>query len=85
MEFKYKTKGTCSVEISFDLEGDIVKNIKFLGGCPGNLAAISKILDGQKVDFIVDKLMGNQCGMRGTSCADQLAMAVKKAYEEQDK
>lgn len=84
MEYKYKTKGTCSVEISFDLEGDIVKNIKFLGGCPGNLAAISKILDGQTVEFIVNKLTGNQCGRRGTSCADQLAIAVKKAYEEQN-
>lgn len=85
MEYKYKTKGTCSVEISFDLEGDTVRNIKFLGGCPGNLSAISKLLDGQSVDFIVSKLTGNQCGVRGTSCADQLAMAVKSAYEEQSK
>lgn len=85
MEYKYKTKGTCSVEISFDINGDIVSNIKFLGGCPGNLAALSKVLDGQRVSFIVDKLTGNQCGMRGTSCADQLAIAVKNAYEEQNK
>lgn len=85
MEYKYKTKGTCSVEITFDIDGDVVKNIKFLGGCPGNLAAISKILDGQTVEFITSKLTGNQCGMRGTSCADQLAMAVKQAYEEQNK
>ncbi len=84
MEYKYKTKGTCSVEISFDIEGDIVRNIKFLGGCPGNLAAISKLLEGQSVDFITSKLTGNQCGVRGTSCADQLATAVRKAYEEQN-
>lgn len=82
MEYKYKTSGTCSVEISFDIDVDVVSNIKFKGGCPGNLNAISKLLDGQKVDFIEEKLLGNQCGMRGTSCADQLAKAVRKAYEE---
>lgn len=70
------------MEISFDINGDVVSNIKFKGGCPGNLNAISKLLDGQKVDFIEEKLLGNQCGMRGTSCADQLAKAVRKAYEE---
>lgn len=82
MEYKYKTSGTCSVEISFDIDGDVISNIKFMGGCPGNLKALSKLLDGQKVDFIEEKLLGNQCGMRGTSCADQLAKAVRKAYEE---
>lgn len=85
MEYKYKTKGTCSVEISFDLNGDKVTNIKFMGGCPGNLKAVSKLLDGQSVSYIEEKLLGNQCGMRGTSCADQLAIAVRKAYEENNK
>lgn len=82
MEYRYKTKGTCSVEISFELNKDKVTNIKFMGGCPGNLKAISKLLDGQSVSYIEEKLLGNQCGMRGTSCADQLAIAVKQAYEE---
>lgn len=85
MEYKYKTKGTCSVEISFDLNGDKVTNIKFMGGCPGNLKAVSKLLEGQSVSYIEEKLLGNQCGMRGTSCADQLAIAVRKAYEENNK
>lgn len=82
MEYKYKTSGTCSVVISFDINGNVITNIKFLGGCPGNLNAISKLLDGQTVEYIEEKLAGNLCGNRGTSCADQLAKAVRKAYEE---
>lgn len=82
MEYKYKTKGTCSVEITFNIDGDVISNIEFKGGCNGNLKAISKLLDGQKVSYIEEKLLGNQCGMRGTSCADQLAKAVRQAYEE---
>ena len=82
MNYVYKTKGTCSVMISFDINGEVVSNIKFNGGCPGNLCAISKLLDGQTVDYIENKLKGNLCGARGTSCADQLAIAVRKAYEE---
>lgn len=85
MNYVYSTKGTCSVQISFDINDNIVTNIKFLGGCPGNTLALSKVLDGQTVDFIVEKLMGNQCGGRGTSCADQLAIAVKEAYEKESK
>lgn len=82
MEYKYKTTGTCSVVISFDISGDIISNIKFMGGCPGNLNAISKLLDGKTVDYIESMLLGNECGRRGTSCADQLAKAVRQAYEE---
>lgn len=85
MEYNYKTSGTCSVQISFNINGDVVSNIKFMGGCPGNLKAISKLLDGKTVDYIESMLLGNQCGMRGTSCADQLAKAVRKAYEETSK
>ncbi len=85
MEYKYKTKGTCSVEISFNIEGDKITNVSFLGGCNGNLKAISKLVDGKSVDYIESMLLGNQCGMRGTSCADQLAKAVRAAYEETSK
>ena len=75
MKHKYKT---------FSLDGDIVSDIAFTGGCNGNLKAISKILDGQTVEFIVDKLSGNTCGFKNTSCADQLACAVKSAYDEEN-
>ena len=82
MNYIYKTQGTCSAQISFDLNDDIITNIKFIGGCPGNLSALSRLLDGQSVEYIEGKLSGNLCGMRGTSCADQLAKAVRRAYEE---
>lgn len=83
MKYSYKTSGTCSQQINFELEGNIVSNISFVGGCNGNLKAISKILEGQTVDFVIERLRGNTCGPRNTSCADQLAIAVEKAYEQQ--
>lgn len=79
MRYIYKTKGTCSAEISFDIENDIVTNVSFLGGCNGNLKAISKLVDGMSVTEIEEKLKGNTCGRRITSCADQLAIAVREA------
>jgi uncharacterized protein (TIGR03905 family) len=66
--------------ITFDLDGNVVTNINFLGGCNGNLKAISKLLEGATVEEIESKLLGNTCGFRQTSCADQLAKAVIKAY-----
>ena len=82
MEYVYQTKNVCAQRIRFDLEGNIVRNIQFTGGCNGNLKAISKLLDGSTVDYIEEKLRGNTCGARSTSCADQLAIAVRKAYNE---
>lgn len=83
MHYEYKTKNTCAQKISFDIDGNIIKNIEFYGGCNGNLKAISKLLQGTTVEEIESKLLGNTCGMRQTSCADQLAKAVRRAYEEQ--
>ena len=85
MRYNFKTQNVCAVQISFDLEGDKVSNIQFLGGCNGNLKAISKLVDGMSVDYIESKLRGNTCGMKNTSCADQLAIAVRQAYEESQK
>lgn len=85
MKYTYKTKGTCSIEISFDIDNDIVTNISFLGGCNGNLKAIAKLVDGWRVDDIVEKLSGNTCGRRTTSCADQLAVAVNEAKMKMNK
>lgn len=79
MRYSYKTKGTCSQEINFDINGDVITNIEFIGGCNGNLKAISKLCDGMTVDQIEGKLLGNLCGLRNTSCADQLAKAVREA------
>lgn len=82
MQFQYKTKGTCSQVIQFDLEGDVVRNIVFHGGCNGNLKAISKLVEGMTVTDIENKLKGNTCGFRSTSCADQLAIAVREALNQ---
>ena len=85
MEFTYKTKDTCSQQIRFNLDGNIVTNVSFLGGCNGNLKAVSKLVDGMTVEQIEEKLKGNTCGFRSTSCADQLAIAVRKAYNGSNK
>ena len=84
MKHEYKTQMTCSSKILFDLDGDKVSNIQFIGGCDGNLKAISKLVDGWTVDQITEKLAGNTCGRRPTSCADQLARAVAQAYAEEN-
>lgn len=82
MKYEYKTKNTCSQIISFDIDGDVISNVSFVGGCNGNLKAISKLVEGMTVDQIETVLLGNTCGLRPTSCADQLAIAVRKAYNE---
>ena len=81
--YEYDTSFTCSKKIFFDLDGDIVSNIAFLGGCNGNLKAISKLVDGWTVEKIESFLKGNLCGEKPTSCADQLARAVRLAYDSQ--
>ena len=78
----YKTSGTCSREIHFEVVEGKITGVKFIGGCNGNLKAIAKLIDGQTVEYIEEKLLNNICGRRNTSCADQLAKAVRKAYEE---
>jgi len=83
MRYAYKTKNTCSQRIDFDIEGNVIHNIEFLGGCSGNLKAIAKLLEGATVEEIESKLRGNTCGMRPTSCADQLAIAVREAYDKE--
>ena len=82
MRYRYKTKGTCSTEISFDINGNIITNISFKNGCDGNLKMISKLVDGMSVDEIESRCLGNLCGRKGTSCADQLAKAVRAAAKE---
>ena len=85
MEYIYKTKGVCSRFIKFDIDENIISNVEFMGGCHGNLKAISKLIDGKTVEYIEETLSGNTCGDKQTSCADQLARAVRTAYEETKK
>ncbi len=79
--YDYKTENTCSQRISLDLDGEVVCNVSFLGGCNGNLKAIPLLIEGWTVEQIAEKLSGVLCGRRPTSCADQLARAVRAAYE----
>ncbi len=81
MEYHYKTKETCSTDINFNIEGNVITNVVFTGGCNGNLQAIPKLVDGMTVEEIESKCKGIHCGRRSTSCADQLACAVREAYE----
>ena len=82
MRYDYKTEVVCAQVISFDINDDVITNINFMGGCNGNLKAIAKLVDGWTVDKIESYLRGNICGRKPTSCADQLALAVRKAYDE---
>ncbi len=79
MQYEYKTKGTCSQKIFFDIEDGKVKNVQFLGGCNGNLKGIGSLVDGMDVDEVIARLEGIHCGMKATSCPDQLATALKEA------
>lgn len=79
MQYEYKTKGTCSQKIFFDIEDGIVKNVQFLGGCNGNLKGIGSLVEGMKAEDVIARLEGTKCGMKSTSCPDQLAKALKEA------
>lgn len=81
MKHTYKTNGTCSVEIRFDLDGDIVRNIEFERGCNGNTQGVSTLAEGMNAHDIIKRLEGISCNGKHTSCPDQLAKAVKLALE----
>jgi uncharacterized protein (TIGR03905 family) len=76
MHVNYKTQGTCSTAINFDLDDGIINNVVFTDGCDGNLKAIPRLINGLKAKDVADKLRGNTCGFKNTSCADQLARAI---------
>ena len=78
MSYIYKTKGTCSTQIELDLDGDVVHNVKFTGGCNGNLKAIPKLVEGLTVAQVEEKIGGIKCGFKNTSCGDQLAKACRE-------
>ena len=79
----YKTFGTCSTAINFEVDGDTLKEVSFTGGCNGNLQGISRLVKGKKIDDIIATLEGISCGGRPTSCPDQLARALKQYKEKQ--
>lgn len=77
----YKTKGTCSTQIDLDVENGIVKNVKFTGGCNGNLQGVAKLVEGMKAEEVIEKLRGIKCGYKNTSCPDQLSFAIEEAMK----
>lgn len=76
MKYEYKTKGTCSQRILFDVEDGKVRDVQFIGGCNGNLKGIGALVDGMAIEDVIAKLQGIRCGMKQTSCPDQLAKAL---------
>ena len=79
MQYEYKTKGTCSQRILFDIEDGKLMNVQYIGGCNGNLKGISSLVEGMEVSEVIRRLSGTTCGMKQTSCPDQLAQALKEA------
>ena len=84
MTYSYKTKGTCSTQIDLELDGNVVHNVKFTGGCNGNLQGISRLVEGMDIDEVIARTRGIRCGMKPTSCPDQLARALEQAKEQLD-
>lgn len=81
MKYKFKTKGVCASYINFELNEGVVSDVSFQGGCNGNLRAISKLIEGENAERIIKILSGNLCGFKGTSCADQLSIALRAAID----
>lgn len=82
MEFRYTPKGVCAGEMIIDIEGDIVKNVRIVGGCAGNSLGISSLVKDMKIDDVISKLKGLPCGRKPTSCPDQLAQALESIKEK---
>lgn len=82
MEYRYSPEGVCSSEMIIEMDGDIIKSVKIIGGCPGNTLAVSAMVEGKNIDEVIKKLKGIPCGMRGTSCPDQLARALEEVKKQ---
>lgn len=84
MKHIYKTKGVCAREIEIEVENDIVKAVKFLGGCAGNTQGVAKLVAGMPIDQVIDRLKGIRCGFKSTSCPDQLSAALEQIKSSKD-
>lgn len=82
MQYKFTPQGVCSMGITFDMENDIVTNVKFLGGCAGNTQGVARLCEGRDANELVELLKGIRCGYKETSCPDQLARAIEAALNE---
>lgn len=82
MEYRYKTNGVCSQQIIIEIEKDIIKKVTIIGGCAGNTKGVSKLVEGMRIDDVINKLKGIPCGSKDTSCPDQLARALEEIKEK---
>ena len=82
MEYRYMPKGVCSMQMIFEIENNIIKKLKIIGGCPGNTVGVSKLVEGRNVDEVIEMLKGIPCGIKGTSCPDQVARALEEYKKE---
>lgn len=82
MEYRYKPEGVCSREMIFEIENGVIKSLNIVGGCDGNRKGIAKLVQGMKIEDVIEKLKGIECGYKGTSCPDQLSIALEKYIKE---
>lgn len=82
MEYKYTPEGVCSMQMIFEIENNIIKKLKIVGGCPGNTVGVSKLVEGRNIDEVIEMLKGITCGIKGTSCPDQVARALEEYKKE---
>ena len=85
MEYRFKPQGVCSKEMIIELDGNIIKSVKIVGGCAGNTVGVSKLIQGMKIDEAIKRLKGIPCGFRTTSCPDQLSIALEEAKNNMNK
>lgn len=82
MIYNYRPVGVCSMEMQIEVESDTIKSVKFIGGCPGNTVGVASLVAGMKIDEAIKRLKGIQCGSKGTSCPDQLAIALEEIKQK---
>ena len=82
MEYRYMPEGGCSMQMIFEIENNIIKKLKIIGGCPGNTVGVSKLVEGRNIDEVIEMLKGIPCGIKGTSCPDQVARALEEYKKE---
>lgn len=82
MEYIYKPKGVCSYEMKIEVDGEIIKKVTIEGGCAGNTVGVSRLVEGMKIQEAIRRIKGIQCGIRGTSCPDQLARALEEILKK---
>ncbi len=82
MEYRYMPEGVCSMQMIFEIENNIIKKLKIIGGCPGNTVGVSKLVEGRNIDEVIEMLKGIPCGIKGTSCPDQVARALEEYKKE---